>query len=153
MTYLQPSANKTNNMKHLILAAIIVTATQLTYGQCEKKAVFTASKTEYLGADSSVQRTDDETTVIEFDKAAINITPGQQPTMTGKVNSTTCNWTTPYKAGRTRMKVALTNQDGGTTDVTITIEGKDGKITFLAEIDNAPDKKIRLVADKFEEKR
>ncbi|HLZ88647.1 MAG TPA: hypothetical protein VKQ52_15435, partial [Puia sp.] len=110
------------------------------------------SKTEHLGADSSVQRTEDENTIIEFDKSTISITPGHEPTMTGTVNSYTCNWATPFKVGRSRLKITLTNPQGETKNATINIEGKDGKIIFLAELDDEADKKIRLVVDKFEEK-
>lgn len=138
-------------MKQLLLAALLLGAGHIGYSQCDKKVQLTASKTEHLGADSGVQRTDDEKTVIEFDRSTISITPGNDK-MTGKVNSMICNWTTPYKVGRTQMKVTLTNPQGESKDLTITIEGKAGKVIFLAELDDAPDKKIRLVADKFAEK-
>jgi hypothetical protein len=36
---------------------------------------------------------------------------------------------------------------------TITIEGKDGKITFLMEIEEMPDRKIRVWVDEFGEKK
>jgi hypothetical protein len=138
-------------MKKILLAAVLLTGGLLTYGQCEKKVVLTSSKTEHLRADSTIERTDDEQTVIEFDKSTISITPGENH-MTGTVKSYTCNWTTPYKVGKTRLKVTLTNPEGESRDATLTIEGKDGHIVFLAELDNMPDKKIRLFADKFEEK-
>lgn len=139
-------------MKHLLLAGLLLAATHIAYSQCDKKVLFTSSKTEHLGADSSVQRSDDENTIIEFDRSTITVAPGENPKMTGKVNSITCNWTTPYKVGRTQMKATLTNPQGESKDVTITIEGKAGKIVFLAVLDDEPEKKIRLVADKFEEK-
>lgn len=138
-------------MKYLFLAAILLTTGFLGYGQCDKKVRLTSSKTEHLGADSSVQRTEPETTIVEFDKSDISISPGEQR-MTGKINSATCNWTTPFKVGKTRLKITLTTDDGQTQNATITIEGKDGKISFLAELDNTPDRKIRLAVDKFEEK-
>ena len=138
-------------MKKGILAAVLLSAGLISYGQCEKRVLLTASKTEHLGADSSVQRTDDETTVIEFDKSNISITPSGH-TMTGTIKSYTCDWPTPFKVGKTRMKVTLANEAGETKDATITIEGKNGKINFLAELDEDPDKKIRLQIEKFEEK-
>ena len=140
-------------MKQLLLAAALLATTGLAgYGQCEKKVVLSASKTEHLGADSSLQRTDDEATVIEFDKSTITVKPEHEGALTGKVNTVTCNWATPFKVGKTRMNVTLTNPEGESKNLTITIEGKAGKVIFLAEMDDMPDKKIRLVADKFEEK-
>ena len=139
-------------MKHFLLAALFLTAGYFGFGQCGTKVVLTSSQTQHLGADSSVQRTEDEHTVIEFDQSTITISPGDNH-MTGKVDSITCNWTTPYKVGKTRLKVAITNDQGETQRATITIEGKDGRIVLLAEVENMPDERIRVIADKFEEKK
>ena len=126
----------------------------LSYGQCDKKVVLTSSKTEHLGADSSLQRTEDEQTVIEFDKTNITIAPGNEDhKMTGTITSYDCNWPTPFKDGKTVMKVLLTDGGGDTKKLTITIEGKAGKVKLLAELDDEADKKIRLNADSFAEKK
>lgn len=50
------------------------------------------------------------------------------------------------------MKVTLTNSQGETQNVSVTIEGKAGKVVMYAVMDDRPDEKIRLTADKFEEK-
>jgi hypothetical protein len=139
-------------MKQLILVAGLVSAALLSYGQCEKKVVLTASKTQHLGADSTVQSTDEENTVVEFDRSTIEIAPGDNEKMTGKVNSSTCNWPAPYKNGHSQLRITLTNSAGRTKDATVTIDGKDGRVTLFLELDGMPDRKIRLVADKFEEK-
>ena len=140
-------------MKHLLLAGLLLAAGHIGYSQCDKKVLLTSSKTDHLGADSSIQRAVDENTVIEFDNSTISVAPGENPKMTGKINSITCNWPTPYKVGRTQMKAMLTNPEGESKGLTITIEGKAGKIVFLAVLDDEPEKRIRLVADKFEEKK
>ena len=139
-------------MKHLLLAGLFLTAGYFGFGQCGTKVVLTSSQTQHLGLDSSVQRTEDEKTVIEFDQSTITISPGDNH-MTGKVDSTTCNWITPYKVGKTRLKVTITNDQGETRRATITIEGRDGRIVLHAEVDDMPDDKIQLIADKFEEKK
>jgi hypothetical protein len=139
-------------MKHLLLAVLFLTADYFGFGQCGTKVVLTSSQTQHLGGDTSVQRTEDEKTVIEFDKSTITISPGDNH-MTGKVDSITCNWTTPYKVGKTRLKVTITNDQGETKRATITIEGRDGRIVLLAELEDMPDERIRLTADKFEEKK
>src|SRR5690349_1171127 len=99
-------------MKHFLLAGLLLAVTHIAYSQCDKKVLLTASKTDHLGADSSVQRSVDENTTIEFDHATITVAAGDNPKMTGKVNSITCNWSTPYKVGRTQLKVTLTNPQG-----------------------------------------
>ena len=139
-------------MKHRLLTILFLTAGYFGFGQCGTKVVLTSSQTQHLGTDSSIQRTDDEKTVIEFDKSTIAISPGDNH-LTGKVDSITCNWTTPYKVGKTRLKVTITNDQGETQRATITIEGRDGKIDLLAEVDSMPDERIRIFADTFEEKK
>ena len=50
------------------------------------------------------------------------------------------------------MRVTLTNAQGETQKLTVTIEGNAGKVTLYARMDDHPDQTIRLIADKFEEK-
>ncbi len=122
--------------------------------QCGKKQLITASRTEYLGADSSVQRAEDESSTVEFDNSNITITHGtQQEKMVGTVSKVTCTWTVPFKEGKTVMKTAFSNEGGEVKNVTITITGKNNKIVFLAEMDDQPDRKIRLAVDSFDERK
>jgi len=62
-------------MKQFLVGAILLTAVTTGYGQCDKKTLLTASKTEHLAADSSVQRSDDGVITIEFDKTTFNVNP------------------------------------------------------------------------------
>jgi hypothetical protein len=137
----------------LVVAVLLIAARTAGYGQCDKKTILTASKTDHLGADSSVQRSDDGVITIEFDKTTFNVNPPNEEPMTGKVDSVSCSWSTPYKEGKTRMKVTLTNPQGESQHFTVTIEAKAGKVTLLAVMDNQPGERIRLSADKFEEKK
>ncbi len=126
----------------------------MSFAQCSKKIIFTSSKTEYLDASGTVQKTADEKTVIEANKAEITITPGEEGNkMTGTIKSDTCSWKTPFTEGKSIIKALITGDHGDTKNVTLTIEGKDGKITLLAEMEAMPGKKIRVTADKFEEKK
>ena len=125
-------------MKHHLLTVLFLSAGYFGFGQCGRsKVVLTSSQTQHLGADSSLQRTDDEKMVIEFDKSTITISPGDNH-MTGKVDSIACNWTTPYKVGKTRLRVTITNDQGETKKATITIEGKDGRIVLLGDSTTRP---------------
>ena len=144
-------------MKKILAVMLLLAAVStLGYGQCDKKVILTSSKTEHLGADSAVQDTKDEQTVVEFDKTNITVSisaGGEDHKMTGTVTSYNCNWQTPFKEGRTVIKVNLSDHDGGDTKkITITIEGKGGKVKLLAEIDDEANRKIRLNADSFLEK-
>lgn len=139
-------------MKQLIFAALFLTSAAAGYGQCEKKTVLTGSKTDHLAADSSVERSDDGVITIEFDKTTFLVNPPNESPLTGKVDSITCNWPTPFKEGKSWMKITLTDPQGETQHFTVTIEGKAGKVTLLAVMEDQPSQKIRIVADKFEAK-
>jgi hypothetical protein len=139
-------------MKQFLVAAILLTAATAGYGQCEKKTVFSAPKTDHLAADSSVQQSEDGVITIEFDKTTFTANPANESPLTGKVNSFTCNWPTPYKVGKTQMKVTLTNAQGESHNYTVTIEGMAGKVILYGVMDDQPDQMIRLTADKFGEK-
>jgi len=140
-------------MKIFFLTAFFVAITTVnTQAQCDKKIIIVANKTDHLNASGDVQRTVDEITTIEYDQKTISVTPGDH-TMNGTIKSVSCNWTTPFKNGKTVLKAALEGRQGETMDLTITIEGKDGKINFLAEMDQDPNEKISIVVDKFEEKK
>lgn len=138
-------------MKKLILCFMLLLACGIiSNAQCGKKSVFNSSKTEYLDATGTVERSVDEKTVVEITKTEITITPGDH-TMTGTIKSDTCNWKIPFKEGKTVIKASVSDGQGEAKSVTITIEGKDGKITLLAQVEDMPGKTIRITADKFEE--
>jgi hypothetical protein len=139
-------------MKKQILSVLLVAAGIVSYAQCDKKIVLTSGSTDYLNSKDELQRTVEEITTVEYDTKEIVITPGEQ-TLTGAVSSIICNWTTPYKEGKTVIKTALQGQEGPAMNATITIENKEGKIIFLVAFDDMPDIRIRLTLDKFEEKK
>ena len=122
-----------------------------TFAQCGKKYRITTSKTEHLDASGAVTRTDDEKALVEISPAALNITVNDDHKMTGTIKSHDCTWPVAYKEGKTVIKATLSDEGGDDKNVTITIEGKDGKVTLLFEIDGMPDDRIRVAADKFEE--
>jgi hypothetical protein len=140
-------------MKQFLVAAILLTSAITGYGQCEKRTILSAAKTDHLAADSSVETSDDGVITVEFDKTTFNVNPPNQSPLIGKVDSFNCNWSVPYKVGKTQMKVTLINEQGESQHFTVTIEGKAGKVILYATMDGQPDHKIRLIADKFEEKR
>src|SRR5882757_4766856 len=111
-------------MKQFLVATILLTVATAGYSQCEKKIILSAAKTDHLAADSSVQRSEDGAITIEFDKTTFIVNPPNESPLTGKVNSFTCNWPTPYKVGKTEMKVTLINPQGESHNLTVTIEGK-----------------------------
>lgn len=123
------------------------------FAQCSKATTLTSSKTEYLDASMVLQRTTDENTVVELTDSLITIAPGNEPRkMIGNIKSTTCNWNIPYKEGKSTIKAIFTDDQDAIKNLTITIEGKGGTITLLAEIEEMPDRKIRLPVDTFKEK-
>lgn len=143
-------------MKSLIIALFLTVAVgTVSYAQCDKKVSLTASKTQHFSSSGTLNHADDEKTVVEFDKSDITVSITNDNgghNMTGKVKSNICAWKVPFKEGKTTLNITLTNDGGESRDFTVTIEGKDGKVTLWAENKDEPDDKIKLDADKFEEK-
>jgi hypothetical protein len=135
-----------------LIFSVLVAGCTMSFAQCEKNLVLTSSKTEHMNADGVVQRTDDETAKIELSKTSINVSVNDEHKITGTIKSQTCDWKVPFKEGKTVIKAAVANDQGEERNVTITIEGKEGKVTLLFEMDGMPDDRIRVGIDKFAEK-
>jgi hypothetical protein len=139
-------------MKTIILfLSLLIAGSTICFAQCDKKVIFTTSKTEHLDPSGAVTRTDDEKAVVEIGKAALTITVNDEHKMTGPIKSNSCNWSVPFKNGKTVIKATLTDDSGSDKNVTITIEGKDGKVTLIFESEDMPGDRIRVAADKFQE--
>ena len=140
-------------MKKVIFFLVILVCSEISFAQCDKTSVLSSSQTEYLDGNHTVQRTVDEKSVIEINKSEVVITHGNdQRKMIGTIKSDSCNWKNPFKEGKSIIKVTFTRDGEKAMNATITIEGKDEKVSFFVEIEEMPDKKIRVMADKFEEK-
>jgi len=140
-------------MKKVILFVVILVCSEISVAQCDKTSVLSSSQTEYLDSNHTVQRTVDEKSVIEITKSEVIITHGNdQQKMIGTIKSDSCTWKNPFKEGKSIIKATFTRDDEKPMNATITIEGKEEKVIFFVEIKEMPDKKIRVIADKFEEK-
>lgn len=141
-------------MKKYILITALLLGSMASFAQCDKTSVLTSSKTEYLDASMTLQNTEEEKSTVEISKTAVIITPGNgDHKMTITITSQECNWKTAYKEGKSIIKGTMAEPDGGTIhNVTITIESKEGKLTLLAELEDMPDRKIRVPVDTFIEK-
>ncbi|HVW13323.1 MAG TPA: hypothetical protein VHB54_05870 [Mucilaginibacter sp.] len=143
-------------MKAILITFLLLAAgSTISLAQCDKKVSLSSSKTQHLDSQGAVKRTDDEKTTVEFNQSDISVSISNDNgdhKMTGKVKSDSCDWKVPFKDGKTRLHITLSNEEGESRDYTVTIEGKDGKVTLLAESGDEPDDKIRLDIDKFDVK-
>ncbi|MBS1524615.1 MAG: hypothetical protein JST19_03135 [Bacteroidetes bacterium] len=143
-------------MKSILTTFLLLAAgSTISLAQCDKKVSLTSSKTQHLDNQGALKHAEDEKTTVEFSQSDIAISingDNGEHKLTGKVKSDSCNWKVPFKDGKTKLQITLSNEEGESRDYTVTIEGKDGKVTLLAESPDEPDEKIRLDVDKFEEK-
>ncbi|MBK0377730.1 hypothetical protein [Mucilaginibacter segetis] len=141
-------------LKKMILTLILLAAGSIvSYAQCGKNVLFSSVETIYLDADGDIQRTVDEPASIEYGKTNIKLTHGtENEEMNGIIKSNTCNWTVPFKEGKSVITATFSNNNGDEKDATITIEGKNGKVTLTFEMEDMSGRKIQVAADKFIEK-
>jgi hypothetical protein len=139
-------------MKTIILiVSLLVASSAVSFAQCGKKVMLTTSKTDHLDASGTVTSTVDEKAIVEIDKSTLTINIIDKNKMTGIIKSDSCNWKTPFKEGKMIIKASVGDDQGEDKNITITIEGKDGKVTLLFEMEGMPDDRIRVTVDKFEE--
>lgn len=137
----------------LSLAAMIVLATA-SKAQCNQTVQISSAKTNMLNASYQPQGSRDEKVVVDITPTTVTVTPNGNAAdaMIGKIKEQQCDWKIPFKEGKTIIKTDLVDPSGDVKDATITIEGKDGKITLLAEAKEHPDQKLQLEVNKFEAK-
>jgi hypothetical protein len=141
------------NLKRTILALtfMMIAGANYVYGQCDKTITIKSSQTVMLDEEGKVEKTKEEATTITISKTQISIVPGDEGnTMSGPVDLTYCNWTLPYKTGKSIVKGTLTNGNGNQLHATLTIIGVDGKVTLTFEAEEKGKRKVQVVADKFE---
>ena len=140
-------------MKKIILTlSLFIGLCAVSFAQCDKKVVLTSSKTDHLDANGALTRTVDETAMIELTKTTVDISVNDNKVLSGPITDNTCNWTVPFKEGKSLIHTTMSNDNGEEKKVTITIEGKDGKITLLFEMEGEPGDRVKVGIDKFVEK-
>ncbi|ASU35493.1 hypothetical protein [Mucilaginibacter xinganensis] len=136
-------------MKKIILTlGLLVAIGTATFAQCDKSVVLNSSKTDHLDADGKLTRSEDESAMIEISKTTVDVSINGEHKIAGIIKSTTCDWKVPFKEGKTVIK-ASTDRDGQEKTFTMTIEGKDGKVTLYFEMEGEPNDKVRVGIDKF----
>lgn len=139
-------------MKKIILTlSLLIGLSAVTFAQCDKTVELSSSKTNHLDEKGAVTRSDDETAVIDINKSTVEISVNGEHKISAPIKSNTCNWAVPFKEGKTIIK-ATADHNGQDENITITIEGKDGKVTLLFEMESEPGDRIKVGIDKFIEK-
>ena len=140
-------------MKSLIFIFSLLLANNImSVAQCGKKVILTSSETSYLDSSGTVKKTVNEKSVVQINQSEVTINVNDEHKMIGTIKSTTCNWSVPFKQGKTLLKTVI-DRGGESKNVIIDIEGKDGKITLLFKMEDRPNEIIKVVMNKFEEEK
>ena len=128
---------------------LFISATGISaYAQCNQRVTFNCTKTDYLDGSGSVQQSKSENTLVNFDNQEVSIVSnGEQ--LSGTVTSSSCDWKKSYREGKTVLKANVTGNKGDAKAATLTMEGKDGNVSLLIEVDNMPSRKLQLSSDSF----
>ncbi len=136
--------------KTLLLFIAIAMGT-CCYSQCDKKNILSATGAEILDERNEVKIKDTlRLTTIKYDTKTIEIIT-EYTTLYGTIDSIYCNWKIPFKEGNTYIKGTLNYENGDQWVTKMTINGKDGKLTLLVDIEHPEANRMRFVLDKFEE--
>lgn len=139
-------------MKKIFLTITLLAALNVAcLAQCDKTVVLNSSKTDHINPSGAVMHTDAEDVIIEISKAEVNITVNGDPKIKAAIKSNTCNWKVPFQEGSTVIH-GVAQRDGKDMPVTLTLEGKNGKVTLIFQMDEMPDDRVKVGIDKFVEK-
>jgi len=142
-------------MKKIILLLFVLTVvSKWSNAQCDKKILFTSTKEEFLDANGQVTHTDEDSVTLEVSDSGIIINHNNIPQdeLKGTIKEMVCNWSEPFKNGKTTFKSDLTEVSGDEHNGNFTIEGKDGQISVLIELTDRGGMRIKLYVNKYEEK-
>jgi phage regulator Rha-like protein len=140
--------------KIILLVLVFVTVNKWSNAQCNKKILWTSTKEEFLDANGQVTHTDEDSVTLEVSDSGITINHNNIPQdeLKGTIKEINCNWSEPFKTGKTTFKSDLTEVRGDEHNGNFTIEGKDGQISVLMELTDKGGMKIKLYVNRYEEK-
>lgn len=145
-------------IKKLLLSGLIfLLPFSYCFCQCKKNITLVSDTTAFVDASGNLLNSKPEDVVVEVTDSAISIKISengmQRDNMIGKIHIVSCQWKVPFKSGKTVMHGSFRDHGGDTKEAVVTIEGIAGKISFILEPQESPDKRIRLSVKKFEEKK
>jgi hypothetical protein len=137
----------------LLLFALFIIS-KWSSAQCDKKILWTATKEEFLDANGNVTHADEDSVTLEVSNSGITINHNNNPQdqLTGTIKDVTCNWSEPFKNGKSSFKSDLTEVSGDEHNGNVTIEGKDGQVFITLELTDKGGMRIKLYVSKYEVK-
>lgn len=121
------------------------------YSQCGKKNILMATGAEILDERNEVKIKDTvRVTTIKYDSKDFEIIT-EFAKLYGTIDSIYCDWKIPFKEGYTYIHGKLNYENGDQWVTTLSISGKDGKLTLLTDMEHPDASKMRFSLDKFEE--
>lgn len=136
--------------KFLVSVFILLIIGTAANAQCQKKVTWTSEKTEFLDASGKVQDVKTQPTKIETTHHHITVTTDDD-VLEGDIKQLTCEWREPFKNGKSSFNSLMAKSNGETRNVSITIEGKDGKIDITVEVEKMDGRKMRLLVDNYKQ--
>lgn len=142
-------------MKKLMVAlALILFVGRVGNAQCNKTIKWSTEKQELLDASGTVVDVRHDHAVVEISEKTIRIhAEGKNDQMSGTIEETTCEWTRPYKIGKTTYKVILSDPDGDRIETLVVVEGKDDQVCIYLHpsASDPTQRKVRIIVSKYEE--
>ena len=133
----------------VMLVALVVTGYTVK-AQCNKTVEWSGSKMELVDNDGKVIAAMEDQVKAVISKTEVTLFKGGgDESIGGKITSSTCNWTEPFKTGSSVIKADIIGRQGEIKPSTITLEAREGKIFLWVEMDG---RKTKVTIDKYEEK-
>lgn len=140
--------------KMLFSFAIFLLAATAGIAQCDKYVIYHSDQQERISEDGTVMDNKTDVLSFEFTKEKITVNHAEKAgALTATIKETTCQWKDIYKEGKAIYKVEFQKPETSeTTEGTMTVEAKEGKLHILIEMARLDGKKIKVLVNKYEEK-
>lgn len=136
-------------MKAILLFSIVLVSSFNAICQCDKKITWYAAKGEMLDASGALLDTKNDSVFFETGPQNFSLRfKSDEKGLEGTINEKTCDWKEAFKNGKT-VYHSTVSVDYRTSNATLTLEGKDGKITLSVVIDALEGRKFRIYIDGY----
>lgn len=138
-------------MKAICISLVLFVISSQAISQCDKKVYWYATKGDMLDTSGNVLDTRSDSIFLETDPQQITLRfQADRNALEGTVKEKTCEWTEPFRNGKT-VYHAIVFIDDRSSNAVFTVEAKDGKITLLVEIEAREGRKFLIYIDGHKE--
>ena len=140
-------------MKKAILIFALSLSGAYTFAQCNNTVTYFSGKAGFMDETGKVVRSEEGKFVVTVSQTHITLkhNDDDNDTMDGNITANVCDWSAPFKDGKTTFNTSFVEKNGKSNNAFVSIEGKDGKLVILINFKDMG-QTLKLIPDSFKVK-